>query len=94
MYNIAFVYFFLYLEKLLAYICCSAALCPDPPALVNGMRTFTGNTVGDTANYTCNMGFEQIGNPTTTCTAAADGNSATFPEVPPPECRREYSMNI
>ena len=61
---------------------------------MNGMVTFTGNLVGDTATYTCNMGFELIGDSTTTCTAAADGNSATFPAVPPPECRREYSMNI
>ena len=54
------------------------------------MRTFSGNSVGDTATYTCNQGFELIGDATTTCTAAADGNSATFPAVPPPECRREY----
>ena len=75
------------------YTSCSAALCLDPPALVNGMRTFTGNSVGDTAAYTCNSGFELIGDITTTCTVAADGNSATFPAVPPPECRREYFMN-
>ena len=68
---------------------CSAALCPDPDGIDNGMRTFTGNSVGDTATYTCNSGFELIGDPVTTCTAAMDGNSATFPPVPPPECRRE-----
>ena len=67
----------------------SAALCPDPDGIDNGMRTFTGNSVGDTATYTCNSGFELIGDPVTTCTAAMDGNSVTFPSVPPPECRRE-----
>ena len=59
--------------------------------LVNGMRTFTGNSVGDTTTYTCNANFEIIGVPITSCTVAADGNSATFPMVPPLECRREYS---
>ena len=58
------------------------------------MRTFTGNSVGDTATYTCDPGFQLIGDPTTTCTAAVDGNSATYPAVPPPECNREYFMNI
>ena len=72
---------------------CSAALCPDPPALVNSMTTFTGNSIGDTATYTCDSGFELIGNSTITCTAV-DGNSAIFPTIPPPECRREYFMNI
>ena len=66
----------------------SAALCPDPDGIVNGMGTFTGNSVGDTAAYTCNSGFELIGNAMTTC-AQVDANSATFPSVPPPECRRE-----
>ena len=63
--------------------------CPDPPQITNGMRTFTGNSIGDTATYTCDPGFELIGDPVTTCTAAMDGNSAAFPSVPPPECRRE-----
>ena len=69
---------------------CSAALCPDPPAIVNGMRTFTGNSVRDTATYTCNSGFELIGDPVTTCTQVND-ESAAFPSVPPPGCRRESS---
>ena len=69
-------------------------MCSDPAGIMNGMVTVTGNSAGDTATYACNSGFELIGNPTMTCTAAADGNSATFPAVPPPECRREYFMNI
>ena len=58
------------------------------------MVTLTGNSIGDTATYTCNPGFELIGDPTTTCTAAVDGNSATYPAVPPPECSREWFRNI
>ena len=73
---------------------CPAALCPDPPGIVNGTVTFTGNSVNNTATYTCDPGFELCGDPTTTCTAALDGNSASFPAVPPPECKREYFLNI
>ena len=58
---------------------------------MNGMVTVTGNSVSDTATYTCNSGFELIGDSTEACTAAANGNSATFSA---PECRREYSMNF
>ena len=50
---------------------------------------FTGNSVGDTVTYTCNLGFELIGNVTTTCTQV-DANSAVF-QPAPPFCRREYS---
>ena len=71
----------------------SVALCLDPPAIVNGMRTFTGNSVGDTATYSCTTGFELIGDLTTMCTQI-DVNSATFPAIPPPECRRECLMTI
>ena len=74
----------------LSHISSSAALCPNPPPLANAMVTFTGNSVGDTATYTCNVGFELIGDPTTICKAATDGNSAAFPAVPPPMCSREY----
>ena len=73
---------------------CPVALCPDPPGIVNGMVTFTGNSVNNTATYTCDPGFELCGDPTSTCTAALDGNSASFPAVPPPECKREYFLNI
>ena len=76
------------------HISCSAAVCDDPPSIRNGIVTFTGNSIGDIATYTCNPGFELIGDPTTTCTLAVDGNSATYPAVPPPECRRKYFMNI
>ena len=73
---------------------CSTALgsdpvvqCPDPIDIVNGMVIFTGNFVGDTATYTCNSGFELIGDEMTTCTQV-DANSATF-QPAAPVCRRE-----
>ena len=65
-----------------------ALMCTDPASITNGMVTFTGNSVGDTATYTCDPGFELIGAAMTTCTQV-DANSAAFPSVPPPECRRE-----
>ena len=54
---------------------------------MNGTVTFTGNSVGDTATYTCNSGFELIGTATATCTQV-DANSAAFLPVPP-VCRHE-----
>ena len=68
---------------------CSAVMCLDPPAIVNGMRTFTGNSVGDTATYTCDSGFELIGGATATCTEV-DVNTAEFTPVPP-VCSSEYT---
>ena len=65
---------------------CSAVLCPDPVDIDNGMVTFTGNSVGDTATYTCDSGFELIGGAITTCTGVI--NSAVF-QPAPPSCRRE-----
>ena len=56
------------------------------------MVTFTGNSIGDTATYTCDLGFELIGPATATCTAV-DANSAEF-SPPPPVCRREYTALI
>jgi len=51
------------------------------------MTSFTGNSVNDTATYTCNSGFELIGDATTTCTQV-DANFAVFsPQVQ--FCRRE-----
>ena len=71
---------------------CFAVLCPDPADLVNGMVTFSGNSVGDTATYTCNSGFELVGNANVTC-MQVDENSAAYPTVLS-LCRREYCMDI
>ena len=75
-----------------SYISCSAALCPDPVDIVDGGVTFTGNSVGDTAAYSCNSGFELIEGATTTC-IQVDANSAAFSPALP-SCRREYYMNV
>ena len=64
-----------------------AALCSDPAVVDNGTVTFTGNSIGDTATYSCNSGFELDGAITTTCTAV-DAVSAEF-SPQPPVCRRE-----
>ena len=73
------------------HLSCSAALCSDPVDIDNGMVTFTGNSVSDTATYTCNLDFELVGSATTTCTQV-DANSAVF-TPDPPFCRREHSVN-
>ena len=52
------------------------------------MVTFTGNSVGDTATYTCDPGFELIGTATTTC-IQVDVNTVEF-SPDPPACMREY----
>ena len=70
---------------------CSAALCPAPVDIDNGVMTFTGDSVGDTATYTCDSGFELIGAETTTCILSpVDENSAAF-QPAPPSCRCEYT---
>ena len=74
------------------YHSCSAALCPDPADIASGTMIFTGNSIGDTATYTCNSGFELIGNATVTC-LQVDVNSAAFSRAPP-VCRREYCVDI
>ena len=39
----------------------SIALCPDLSDPANGMVTMTGNLAGDTATYTCDLGFQLNG---------------------------------
>ncbi len=69
-----------------------AALCSVPADISNGTVMFTTTSVGDTATYSCDSGFELIGGATTTCTEV-DANSAEFlPQ--PPVCKREYCMNV
>ena len=50
------------------------------------MVTVMGTSVGDTASYTCNDGFELIGTETVTC--MSDG---TWSDEPP-MCRRKQFM--
>ena len=64
-------------------------LCDVPVDIENGTVTFSGTLIGDMANYTCDLGFELIGNTTTMCTLV-DMDSAEF-QPAPPSCRREYT---
>ena len=75
-----------------SHLSCSAVLCSDPVDINNGMVTFNGTSINDTATYSCDSGFELIGLATTTCTLV-EANSAIF-QPEPPLCRREYCMNV
>ena len=55
------------------------------------MVTFADTSVGDTATYSCDSGFELIGDAITTCTLV-DGNFAVL-SPQPPLCRREYCVH-
>ena len=44
------------------------ALCPELTAPANGNVTVTGQSVGDTATYSCDAGFVLDGNASRTCT--------------------------
>ena len=57
------------------------------------MVTITGSSIGDTATYTCDPGFELIGDMIVTCTQV-DMISAAFQSLEPPSCRREYYMKV
>ena len=72
------------------YFC--TALCPDPVDPMNGMVTFSGNSVDCNATYSCNMSFELVGSSTAMCTQV-DANSAEF-SPSPPVCRSKYSINM
>ncbi len=76
-------------SKLDSHEYCSAALCQDPVDIDSGVVTFNGTSVGDMVTYTCNSGFELIGDAITTCTLV-DMDSAEF-QPAPPSCRREYT---
>ena len=65
------------------------ALCSSPSSPSKGGVISAGNSVGDTATYTCNTGFELIGQAEATCTLNTDGNSASFMPAQP-ICRRKF----
>ena len=57
--------------------------CADPDAPDNGDVTVGGDDLGDTATYTCDTGYNLVGEDKATCTEAADGESASFMPAPP-----------
>ena len=60
------------------------ALCPDLNNPANGAVSQSGNSEGDTGNYTCNAGYELAGAPVLNC--QADGTW----DNPPPTCTRQF----
>ena len=57
--------------------------CADPGAPDNGGVEVSGDDLGDTATYTCDTGYNLVGEAEATCTEADDGNSASFKPDPP-----------
>ncbi len=68
---------------------CPTVQCPEPVGINNGNVVFTDRTVGSIATYACNLGFELIGDKSTTC-ILVDVDNAEF-QPAPPTCRREYT---
>ena len=86
-----------YIECIVLFtLACSAAICPDPPEIMHGRIDLitgsgTGNCIGDTVHYVCNVGFKLSGNPYITCEKVDNYTAAFQPE--PPVCHRECCMN-
>ena len=63
--------------------------CPSPVAPDNGEVSFDGTEIGSTAIYTCDSGFELVGEASAICTETGDGNSGSF-QPDAPTCQRKY----
>ena len=59
-------------------------MCPDLVDPVNGMVMMTGNSEDDTATYSCDPGFELVGEMTRICQSNSEWSGA------PPICRRRF----
>ena len=59
----------------------STVLCPILVDTTKGIVALSGTSVGDTANFTCNPGFQLVGADTVTC----EDNGEWSEEAP--ECR-------
>ena len=59
------------------------ALCRDLTNPDNGMASMEGNSVGDTATYTCNAGYELMGAEMVTCENTGEWSAD------PPVCTRK-----
>ena len=70
----------------------SAVLCSNPVGINNGTVMFNTTSIGSTATYSCDSGFELIGATTTTCTEMDSSPPEFSPQ--PPVCRREYCTNV
>ena len=66
----------------------SVARCPIPIAPFRGNVMVTGESVNNTATYSCSPGFEIVGTIMATCTEIDENNATFLPE--PPTCRRKF----
>ena len=66
------------------YSVSQAAVCPTLGNPTNGVAGLSGTSVGDTATYTCDSGYELVGLPVLTCQDDGTWDNS------PPICRREF----
>ena len=60
----------------------NTALCEDLPNPVSGSVSLTGNSVGDTATYSCILGFNLVGTITRTCEIVSPSTAEWSSEAP------------
>ena len=63
--------------------CCVLVDCGDPGTPADGSRNLTDNLEGSIVTYSCNTGFELVGNSSRLCELTADGPRWSFTT---PEC--------
>ena len=77
-------------------MCCvassHAATCEGLTNPGFGTATLSGQSVGDTATYECQSGFDLVGLPTRTCTQTSPGSADWSGEAP--ICRRMCSSRV
>ena len=80
MINIFFLSFFL------SFFSPGVPTCPvlDPPK--DGLVSQSGTSIGDTATYSCILGFELVGNNRRTCVEPGQWSGAE------PSCRSEHAQ--
>ena len=69
-----------------------AARCPtlDPPE--SGNVSVTGHSIGDTAIYSCNDGYDLVGTPERTCERVADDRAGWSGMAP--FCQRRFLLYV
>ena len=65
-------------------------MCPTLSAPVNGSISLSGVTVGDMATYSCNEGFELVGNATRVC---LDGGTWSGKDIVCNPSKSEFSCD-
>ena len=74
-----------YYHSINKLLLCFLVDCGDPGTPVYGNRSFTDTLEESIVTYTCNAGFELVGNSTQICELTLDGPFWSFTR---PECRR------